>query len=58
MPEDAASPKRRRGRRSQAGRETRPQAAGPQLTPVGGQLRLLGEGEIETLHQAALTILA
>ena len=58
MPEDGASPKRRRGRRSQAGRETRPQAAGPQLTPVGGQLRLLGEGEIETLHQAALTILA
>ena len=58
MPEDTASQKRRRGRRSQASRQTRPQAAGPELTPVGGQLRLLGEGEIETLHQAALTILA
>ena len=58
MPEYRASPRQRRGRRGQADRHARPQTAGPELAAVGGRLRLLDQGELETLHQAALTILA
>ena len=55
MPEDTPSPRQRRGRRGQA---VRPSGAGPELAAVGGRLRLLSEDECETLHQAALAILA
>ena len=58
MPEDAASQPKRRGRRGHPGREARSQSAGPELAPVGGRLRLLEQGELESLHRAALTILA
>lgn len=57
MPEDTPPPRQRRGRRSQSGRGVRPDA-GPELAAVGGRLQLLSAGECDTLHQAALTILA
>ena len=57
MPEDTPPPRQRRGRRSQSGRGVRPDA-GPELAAVGGRLQLLSAGECDTLHQAALAILA
>ncbi len=45
--------RQRRGRRAQP-----PAAAGTVLAPVGGRLALLSEGEIDRIHDAALTILA
>jgi trimethylamine--corrinoid protein Co-methyltransferase len=58
MSEDKTSPRQRRGRRGRATQAQAETVAGPALAAVGGRLQLLGSGELDALHQAALTLLA